>query len=51
MPNAQKQSILLAIQTEFVIRLQDKTTWGKNAIQALYMEVQRDILLQLALPK
>jgi len=50
MSNADKVGVLKSIQTEFELALQDKTTWGKNSVAKLYAEVQRNVLLKLALP-
>jgi hypothetical protein len=42
MPN-----ILDAVREEFFSRLQTQTNWGKNQVQVLYTEVQRDVLASL----
>jgi hypothetical protein len=39
MPN-----ILDAVREEFFSRLQTQTNWGRNQLQVLYTEVERDIL-------
>lgn len=37
-------NLLDVIRETFVSRLQTQSSWGKNQIEALYTEVQRDVL-------
>lgn len=38
--------ILTRIQEEFFKKLQEKTSWGRNELKTMYMEVKNKVLIE-----
>jgi len=46
----EEKKLVKAIQLEFFKRLDEQTSWGKEQLKKMYLEVQADVLLDLVKP-
>uniref|UniRef100_A0A6M3K800 Uncharacterized protein n=1 Tax=viral metagenome TaxID=1070528 RepID=A0A6M3K800_9ZZZZ len=44
-----QETLVDAIHDEFFARVETKTSWGKEKLKQLYLEVERDIALKFLL--